>query len=213
MPRACPSDTHPAPTGTICIPDAGYHWDADGRVEPCPTGSADTVTDCLCVPGFHLDAGGVCQPCPADHYCPLAGDEQVPCPTALLVPPGAVSGRACLCPAGSTVMLAYSTGQCRECPPGSFCEGWSHEVRCDDHAHAVSAAGAASFAVCTPIAGYYEAGWHHFLACYPGHYCPCTRDSMTCPPGQTTTSYLATSQAACVCLDPQPHERLSCLPL
>eukprot|EP00961_Rhodomonas_salina_P117973 1587827-Rhodomonas_salina.1 len=65
-------------------------------------------------------------------------------------------------------MLSYSRQTCLPCPENHFCEGGAHKQKCDQFGNAASAPGAATFAACTALAGYYlNADGARFLACGP----------------------------------------------
>ncbi|CAL8373179.1 unnamed protein product, partial [Gadus morhua 'NCC'] len=167
----------------------------------CPPGGASPTP---CLPGTYQSLPGQaeCSECPAGSYCPGSVDEvtgdmsgthtPLPCPKGHYCPPGAPSGVAFPCPAGSfNVRTGVSSrGGCEPCPPGKYC----------------SAAGlAAPTGLCSP--GYLciqasvtpqPGGGPTGGRCSRGSFCSAgARDMAPCPPGTFSPLEGATSVAAC----------------
>jgi len=188
LPVACPPGAEPLANATACACAAGFY--TDGGCRPCP-------------PGFSCPWGARAPAlCPRDHYCPAGSAAPQACVPLAQAPSGASSVRQCLCRAGTAPGPSFSAPQCAPCPADSFCEGGGRARPCDNAGRAFSAPGAAAFAACRSLPGYFFASRQQTAPCGPNYYCDGSGGRSACPPGSGHAQLRATNASACVCLAP-----------
>lgn len=83
--------------------------------------ASTSIADCKCVAGYQetADDGDVCESCSAGYYCP-GQDNREQCHADSTSEAGSSAASACVCNDG---YWASSSGNCANCPQGSFCFG------------------------------------------------------------------------------------------